>query len=63
MPEGGSATVETAHSSEKTNTSPQLPAGPPPLAIAPFDATKAKQHQEAWAKHLGVPVEIPTRSG
>jgi formylglycine-generating enzyme required for sulfatase activity len=28
---------------------------PPPPAIAPFDATKAKQHQEAWAKHLGVP--------
>ena len=29
----------------------------PPPAVAPFDATKAKQHQEAWAKHLGVPVE------
>ncbi|MGO8749332.1 MAG: formylglycine-generating enzyme family protein [Thermoguttaceae bacterium] len=29
----------------------------PPFAIAPFDAQKAKEHQEAWAKHLGVPVE------
>jgi formylglycine-generating enzyme required for sulfatase activity len=29
----------------------------PPLAVAPFDAAQAKQHQEAWAKHLGVPVE------
>jgi formylglycine-generating enzyme required for sulfatase activity len=29
----------------------------PPSAVAPFDATKAKEHQEAWAKHLGVPVE------
>jgi serine/threonine-protein kinase len=29
----------------------------PPAAVAPFDATQAKQHQEAWAKHLGVPVE------
>jgi formylglycine-generating enzyme required for sulfatase activity len=29
----------------------------PPLAIAPFDAAKARQHQEAWAKHLGLPVE------
>ena len=29
----------------------------PPLAVAPFDAAKAKQYQEAWAKHLGVPVE------
>jgi WD40 repeat protein/formylglycine-generating enzyme required for sulfatase activity/serine/threonine protein kinase len=29
----------------------------PPLAVAPFDAKKAREHQEAWAKHLGVPVE------
>jgi formylglycine-generating enzyme required for sulfatase activity/Tol biopolymer transport system component len=28
----------------------------PPPAIAPFNAEQAKQHQEAWAKHLGVPV-------
>ncbi|MGO8749019.1 MAG: SUMF1/EgtB/PvdO family nonheme iron enzyme [Thermoguttaceae bacterium] len=28
----------------------------PPLAIAPFDAAKAREHQDAWAKHLGVPV-------
>jgi serine/threonine-protein kinase len=31
--------------------------GAPPPAVAPFDARKAKQHQEAWAEHLGVPVE------
>ena len=29
----------------------------PPPAVAPFDATKAKEHQAAWAKHLRVPVE------
>ena len=29
----------------------------PPLAIAPFTAEQARQHQESWAKHLGVPVE------
>jgi serine/threonine-protein kinase len=29
----------------------------PPAAVAPFDATQAKRHQEAWARHLGVPVE------
>ena len=29
----------------------------PSSAVAPFDAKKAKEHQEAWAKHLGVPVE------
>ena len=35
------------------------PANPqaPPLAIAPFTAEQARQHQEAWAKYLGVPVE------
>ncbi len=39
--------------SEITN----LKSSPPPLAISPFDAAQAKAHQEAWAKHLGVPVE------
>jgi formylglycine-generating enzyme required for sulfatase activity len=34
-----------------------LASSAPPVAIAPFDATQAKAHQEAWAKHLGVPVE------
>lgn len=29
----------------------------PPFAVAPFDATQARKHQEAWAKYLGVPVE------
>ena len=35
----------------------------PPPAVAPFDAKKAKEHQEAWAKHLGVPVEITNSIG
>ncbi len=38
---------------ELTPPSPKTP----PLADAPFDAAKAKEHQEAWAKHLGVDVE------
>ena len=29
----------------------------PPPANAPFDATKTKEHQEAWTRHLGVEVE------
>lgn len=29
----------------------------PPLAVAPLDTRQAKSHQQAWAKHLGVPVE------
>ncbi len=35
----------------------------PPAAIAPFDATQARTHQEAWAKHLGVPVEYTNSIG
>jgi formylglycine-generating enzyme required for sulfatase activity len=37
--------------------------GAPPPAVAPFDATKAKEHQEAWAKYLGVPVEVTNSIG
>jgi serine/threonine protein kinase len=29
----------------------------PPLAVAPLDTRQAKSHQQAWAKHLGVPVD------
>ncbi|MGO8750100.1 MAG: SUMF1/EgtB/PvdO family nonheme iron enzyme [Thermoguttaceae bacterium] len=39
------------------------PSPTPPPAIAPFDAKKAKEHQEAWAKHLGVPVELTNSIG
>ncbi len=35
----------------------------PPLAVAPFDAAKAREYQEVWAKHLGVPVEIENAIG
>ncbi|MCE9533347.1 MAG: formylglycine-generating enzyme family protein, partial [Planctomycetes bacterium] len=36
---------------------------PPPLAKAPFDAKQAREHQEAWAKYLGVKVETPVSVG
>src|SRR5262249_11768478 len=36
---------------------------PPPPAVAPFDAKKAKEHQGTWANHLGVPVEIENSLG
>jgi hypothetical protein len=39
-----------------------LPGSPPP-AIAPFDAAKAKEHQAAWAKYLGVEVELENSIG
>lgn len=32
-------------------------AATPPLAVAPFDAIQARQHQQAWADYLGLPVE------
>jgi|GEM_PF-1094516 len=35
----------------------------PPLAIAPFDAATAKQHQQAWAEYLGLPVEYENSLG
>ena len=34
-----------------------LEPGAPPLAVAPFDAQQAQQHQEAWADYLSLPVE------
>jgi len=40
-----------------------LPVGAPVPAVAPFDPPKAKEHQEGWAKHLGVPVEITNSIG
>ncbi|MDZ7619216.1 MAG: formylglycine-generating enzyme family protein [Patescibacteria group bacterium] len=39
-----------------------LPAQPP-LAIAPFNAEQARAHQEAWAKHLRIAVELANSIG
>jgi len=33
------------------------------MAVAPFDAQQAKKHQQAWADHLGVPVETTNSIG
>ncbi len=35
----------------------------PPLAVAPFDADEAAEHQRQWAEHLGVPVEYSNSIG
>jgi len=53
---------------QETGEAPTTPVvtqagGTPPLAIAPFDAAQAKKHQQAWAKHLGVPVEMTNSIG
>ncbi|MFN0021300.1 MAG: SUMF1/EgtB/PvdO family nonheme iron enzyme [Pirellulaceae bacterium] len=39
------------------------PKDAPPPAIAPFDGEQAKQHQEAWAKYLGVRAEYTNSIG
>lgn len=39
------------------------PADAPAPAIAPFDAKQAKQHQQAWADYLKVPVETTNTIG
>ncbi|NQV28627.1 MAG: SUMF1/EgtB/PvdO family nonheme iron enzyme, partial [Rhodopirellula sp.] len=48
--ENKTATSTTGQSSERPKTAP-------PPAVAPFNAAAAKQHQKAWAEHLGLPVE------
>jgi WD40 repeat protein/formylglycine-generating enzyme required for sulfatase activity len=35
----------------------------PPPATAPFEAAQARQHQEAWAKFLGMPTEMVNSIG
>jgi len=37
--------------------------GQSPPAVAPFNAAAAKTHQQAWAEHLGVPVEMENSTG
>ena len=39
------------------------PAGIPAPAVAPFDAATARNHQEAWARYLKVPVEYTNSLG
>ena len=36
---------------------------PPGRAVGPFDADRAREHQEAWAEHLGLPVETTNDIG
>jgi formylglycine-generating enzyme required for sulfatase activity len=41
----------------------EMPLPAPPLAKAPFDLQQARDHQKAWAKYLGVPVEYTNKLG
>ena len=63
----------TSAASEISNSKSQIsnsstswhgwPSDAPPPAIAPFNAEQARQHQEAWAKYLKVPVEYTNSIG
>lgn len=45
-------------------TLPTRPTGDAPeLLVAPFDESKAKEAQDAWAKHLGTKVEVTNSIG
>ncbi|MCA9093631.1 MAG: SUMF1/EgtB/PvdO family nonheme iron enzyme [Planctomycetaceae bacterium] len=48
---------------ERPKPTPSPISSEPELAIAPFDAKAARQHQEAWAKHLNTDVEITNSIG
>jgi serine/threonine protein kinase/formylglycine-generating enzyme required for sulfatase activity/WD40 repeat protein len=53
----GNADLIAAEPKSSTTGVPNLPTVTPPPVVAPFDAPQARAQQEAWAKHLGVPVE------
>jgi formylglycine-generating enzyme required for sulfatase activity len=66
-----STPLPAAGAGPTTPSSPLPPAGEgpgvrgsaPPPAVAPFDAAQARTHQAAWARHLGVPVEVTNALG
>lgn len=53
--------VSEPSASDLTTTEPRVPpqsVSAPPLAVAPYDAKAAAEHQGAWARHLQVPIEF-----
>jgi formylglycine-generating enzyme required for sulfatase activity len=49
--------LKAAYSTEPVLVGPDFVAQQPPVARAPFDAKKARELQQAWAKYLGRKVE------
>lgn len=64
-PTAGASPQQQAVEQKPTAIEPTiLDSGPEPApAVAPFNAQQARRHQEAWAKHLGVPVELTNSIG
>ncbi len=63
LPQAEIITASGSPAEGATTTWHDWPTDAPQPAIAPFNADRAKQHQEAWAKHLGVPVEYENSIG
>jgi serine/threonine protein kinase len=62
------ASISSGPNQESKNSNPTVAShvwqsDAPPPAIAPFDAEQARQHQEAWAKYLKMPVEFTNSIG
>lgn len=57
------AATTSSDSDQLPPTAPQFQNGTPPPAVAPFNPEEAKQHQQAWADYLGVPVECTNSIG
>jgi len=55
-------TGDSRHGTHDDNARSPTSASPTP-AVAPFDAQQAKRHQQEWAQHLGVPVEMTNSIG
>ena len=56
------ATVKPTGPDAGSRQKPDTATGPPP-AVAPFDSKQAIQHQQTWAKHLKVPVQLTNSIG
>lgn len=54
---------ELLHPKDEGPRADILPADAPAPAVAPFDSAAAKRHQQAWAGHLGQPIEIENSVG
>jgi len=58
-----SPSASTPASPEVTKPAWTAGQGPPPLAVAPFNAEQAKEHQRQWAEHLKVDVTFKNSTG
>jgi formylglycine-generating enzyme required for sulfatase activity len=61
QPQATASTTASPSEAAKSTDSPPVP--PPPLAVAPFSAAEAKEHQRRWAEYLQVPVETTNSIG